>query len=58
MVKTIAELKAAALEADVAALKAAMATDRAEWQRRHTQRAADDAWKDYLAARLDQRMES
>ena len=53
MVTPLQELKAAALEADVAAIDAAMLADRAEWQRRSTQHAADQAWQVYLAARVD-----
>ena len=53
MVARLETLKAAALEADVAALEAAMLADRAEAQRTATQRTADGAWKAYLAARVD-----
>ena len=53
MVTPLQKLKAAALEAGVAALDAAMLADRAEWQRRSTQHAANQAWQVYLAARVD-----
>ena len=53
MVARLETLKAAALEADVAALDAAILADRAEAQRTATQRTADQAWKVYLAARVD-----
>ena len=53
MVTHLETLKAAALEADVAALEAVLLADRAEAQRTATQRTADGAWKAYLAARVD-----
>ena len=53
MVTPLQKLKAAALEAGVAALDAAMLADLAEWQRRSTQHAANQAWQVYLAARVD-----
>ena len=53
MVTPLQELKAAALEADVAAIDASLLADRAEWQRKATQHAADQAWQVYLAARVD-----
>ena len=53
MVTHLQGLKAAALEADVAAIDASLLADRAEWHRRATQHAADQAWQVYLAARVD-----